>query len=152
MLVKMVAVGMLITPFFHLILVHSLKNQYRTKFVVAFYSIPFGVSAYLLIARDEGALALLVCSAVSCLVTIGVRKIYILTQNAVFTQMVETISNAKVLSSFFVTRNKAYALTSKGYIVVLYKDEGYILYENYDAVPDEERGLFSLLTPIGNHE
>lgn len=149
MVVKSLSVLMLITPLFHLFLLHFLKDKYRTVLAVVFYCVAFGVSVYLIIVKNEAAQAFAFCSVVSCLVSIGVKKIYYYILNAVIASIIEKISEAEVLSSLFVTNDEAYAITSKGYMVVQYKEEKYMLYENSDELPDEAQAIFSLLNPTG---
>ncbi len=148
LIIKVIAVIMLLAPIFHLLHLHVRRGKYSVTRTMAFYGIAAGFSVYLLIVRNESALAFLICSAVSCLLSVAVERIYIQILNTVVISIIETISDAEVLSKLELRRDEAYAFTSKGYIVVNYKEKKYLLYENYDEIPDETCAIFSSLKPM----
>lgn len=149
---KVIAVIMLLSPIFHLLHLYVRRGRYSATLTLVFYGIAAAVSVYLLIVRHEDALAFLVCSIVSCLLTVFVEKIYNRLLNSVVTPIIEAISDAEVLSNLVFRRDEVYALTSKGYIVVNYKEEEYLLYENYDEIPDKTRAIFSSLKLVNSND
>ncbi len=145
MILKLLAVLLLATPLFHLLLLHFLKNKYKNIYFLAFYGISLFASLWLLVLREDGAAALAICSILSCLLSIGIKSIYYHALNAVIIPIVEEIANAQVCSSLFITQNEAYAITSKGFIVVWYRNKRYKLYNNCNELPDEMCAIFNSL-------
>lgn len=150
-LVKLLALMILIIPLLDLFLLHSLKDKYKHRVALAFYCTTFVVSFYLFIVKNETAPAFTVCCVVSCVVSIGVHKIYNYLLNRILVVLIEEISGAEVISSLFVTRNEVYALTSRGFIAVQYNEEKYMLYEKHDEMPDRLKAVFFSLRPIRKH-
>lgn len=152
MIIKFIAVIMLLSPILHLLHLHVHRGRYSATLTMAFYGIAAAFSVYLLIVRHESALAFLICSTVSCLLTVVVEKIYNHILNSVVISIIEAISDTEVLSKLVLRRDEAYALTSKGYIVVKYKEKEYLLYENYNEIPDKTRAIFSSLKLMNSHD
>lgn len=144
MTLKYIAVVLLITPVIHFLFLAYLKDKYYTASMKIFLFIAFVASLVLAAFRFEGAFAITICSIIATVLSLLLEKVYFKFLDAVLTPVVEGVSDADLLSPIYVTKDRIYAITSKGYLVIQYNNqEDYVLYEQINEVPAIDQAIFA---------
>lgn len=146
MALEFIAVLLLFTPIIYFLFLAYLKNKYFTASIIIFLFITFVASLGLAAFKYEGALAVTICSVIAVALSIFLKKIYLKFLDAGLTPIIESVSEGDLLSPTYVTKDRVYAITSKGYLVIQYNKEDYVLYEHINEAPAIDRAIFTTLS------
>lgn len=148
LLLKIISVFLLITPLFNILFLYIFKSKYKGYIMKIIHLIIFIISIYLMFLKIDSSVMFFICNLIALFLLIIIEKVYNVLLNKVLSTLISQLTKANIISSVFITSKNIFALTTKGYVVINYKDNDYKINNNIQEFSESEQKFLNNLKSL----